>query len=40
MKNDETKQQPARVGVNSSFILLPSAFPRRRWRARRMIQNE
>jgi hypothetical protein len=36
MKNDETKQQPARVGVNSSFILLPSAFPRRRWRARRM----
>jgi len=27
MMNDETKRQPVRVGVNSSFILLPSAFP-------------
>jgi hypothetical protein len=25
---------------HSSFFLLHSAFPRRRWRARRMIQNE
>ena len=27
MKNDETKQQPARDGGNSSFILLHSSFP-------------
>jgi hypothetical protein len=26
MKNEETKRQPARDGVNSSFIILPSAF--------------
>jgi hypothetical protein len=27
MKNEETKRQPARAGVNSSFILSPSSLP-------------
>jgi hypothetical protein len=27
MQNEETGRQPARDGVNSSFILLPSSFP-------------
>jgi hypothetical protein len=27
MMNEETKRQPARDGVNSSFIILHSSFP-------------